>query len=144
MIPSFAGILLGGLYLASKYGGGTYWIPAALVATLTIMLIGGLITGRKMNQLTKKLAKSDGDFDVLSALTNNRSLVLSYGFRWGLALGIVFLMTAKPDLWLSFFALVVGCFAGLFIAFGVSKISPMSCGPWRHRSLQDAPTAPAR
>ena len=34
--------------------------------------------------------------------------------------------------------------AGLFIAFGVSKISPMGCGPWRHRSLQDAPTAPAR
>src|SRR5882762_950205 len=26
-IPSFGGILLGGLYLASKYGGGTFWIP---------------------------------------------------------------------------------------------------------------------
>jgi hypothetical protein len=58
-IPSFAGILLGGLYLTYAYGGGTFWIPAALIATLAVMLIGGLITGRKMNQLKMALGKAD-------------------------------------------------------------------------------------
>jgi hypothetical protein len=43
-IPSFLGILVGGLYLASKWGKGTFWIPFALGATLLIMVIGGILT----------------------------------------------------------------------------------------------------
>jgi hypothetical protein len=64
-IPSFAGILLGGLYLGSSYGRGTYWIPAALIAALAIMLVGGPITGRKLNQLKKTLIKDDETFQML-------------------------------------------------------------------------------
>src|ERR1700722_12972044 len=52
-IPSFLGILVGGLYLASKWGTGTFWIPFALGATLLILLIGGLITGRRIARLKK-------------------------------------------------------------------------------------------
>ena len=146
-IPSFGGILLGGLYLASKYGGGTFWIPAALIATLAIMFIGGLITGRKMNQLKKTLGKAEAKFESLSARANDGLVTLSYGLRSGLALGIVFLMTAKPSLRQCVLALVAGCAVGLFIASGMGKVSGrtgMSCGPWRHRSLQNAPTASAR
>jgi hypothetical protein len=142
-IPSFGGILLGGLYLASQYGGGTFWIPAALIATLVIMFMGGLITGRKMNQLKKALRK-DATFESLSARANDGLLTLSYGLRSGLALGIVFLMTAKPSLWPSVLALVAGCAVGLFIASGMGRVSSqpgMSCGLWRNRSLQNAPTA---
>jgi hypothetical protein len=145
-IPSFGGILLGGLYLASKYGGGTFWIPSALSATLAIMLVGGLITGREMNQLKKTLAKTDATFQALSAQANDGLLMLSYGLRSGVALGIVFLMTAKTSLWPSVFALVAGCSVGLLIASGIGKVSGrtgMCCGPSRHRSLQNAPAASA-
>lgn len=131
-IPSLAGILPGGLYLAFKYGGGTFWIPAALIATLAIMLVGGLVTGRKMNRLKKALDEADATFAALSAIAKNRLLPLSFGLRTGLALGIVFLMTAQPDLWPSVFALVAGCAAGLLIASGMDKISSRSgigCGP---------------
>src|ERR1700738_5252332 len=55
-IPSFLGILAGGLYLASKWGGGTFWIPFALGATLLIMLIGGLVTGKRIARLRKMLS----------------------------------------------------------------------------------------
>src|SRR5713226_1956419 len=51
-IPSFLGILVGGLYLASKWGRGTFWIPFALGATLLIMLIGGLVTGKRITRGT--------------------------------------------------------------------------------------------
>src|SRR5262249_47314588 len=95
--PSFVGILLGGLYLGSKYGGGTFWILAALIATLTIMLVGGLLTGRGMGKLRKALAGTEIALDVLSAKARSGQIALSYGLRAGLALGIVFLMTAKPD-----------------------------------------------
>jgi hypothetical protein len=124
-IPSFLGILLGGLYLASKWGGGTLWIPFGLGATLLIMLIGGLVTGRRIAHLKKALAsiENDGSIDALSGLAKDNALLLSYGLRMGLGLGIVFLMTAKPDLLGSLCALATGCVVGLLAAAWMRRVS---------------------
>jgi hypothetical protein len=123
-IPSFLGILLGGLYLASKWGGGTLWIPFALGATLLIMLIGGLVTGRRIAHLKKALPsiENDGSIDALSGLANDNAILLSYGLRMGLGLGIVFLMTAKPDLLGSLCALATGCVVGLLAAAWMRRV----------------------
>jgi hypothetical protein len=124
-IPSFLGILLGGLYLASKWGGGTFWIPFALGATLLIMLIGGLVTGIRITRLKKVLSSTgdDAPADVLSAMTKDNALLISYGLRAGLGLGIVFLMTAKPDLLGSMGALAAACAVGLLVADWMRKVS---------------------
>lgn len=146
-IPSLAGILLGGLYLASQLGGRAAWIAVALVATLAIMLIGGIVTGRKINGLTKALGKSDATFPALSTRAKDNLLSYSYGLRVGLTLAIVFLMTVKPGLWSSILAIGAGCGAGLFIAAGTRKISDRigaNCGAWRVRQLPDTPAASAR
>jgi hypothetical protein len=134
-IPSFLGILVGGLYLASNWGGGTFWIPFALGATLLIMLIGGLVTGRRVTRLEKALSSTENDVSVeaLSAIKKDTALLLSYGLRGGLGLGIVFLMTAKPDLLGSLGALVAGCGAGLLGATWMrrtsNRIGTVGC-PW--------------
>jgi hypothetical protein len=120
-IPSFLGILVGGLYLASKWGRGTFWIPFALGATLLIMLIGGLITGRRIARLKKLLSSTENDGSP-SGIKDD-ALLLSYGLRAGLGLGIVFLMTAKPDLLGSLGALVAGCGAGLLAAAWMRQVS---------------------
>ena len=114
-IPSFLGILVGGLYLASKWGRGTFWIPFALGATLLIMLIGGLVTGKRIARLRNALSSDEIDLPIkaISAKTKDNALLISYGLRAGLGLGIVFLMTAKPDLPGSLGALAAGCAAGL-------------------------------
>lgn len=141
-IPSGVGILLGGLYLGSKYGGGTFWIPAALIATLAIILIGGIMTGRQIRKLKKALADPGVPFDVLSTKAKSPRIALSYGLRTGLAIGIVFLMTAKPDTWVSISALIAGCLSGLFIAYGISRIwnrAEATCDP-----MATAPFASAR
>jgi len=124
-IPSFLGILVGGLYLASKWGGGTFWIPFAMGATLLIMLIGGLVTGRRIARLGKVLSSTEKDVsnEALSAMTKDTALLLSYGLRAGLGLGIVFLMTAKPDLLGSLGALGAGCAAGLLGAAWMRRLS---------------------
>ena len=83
-IPSFAGILVGGLYLASHYGRGAYWIPAALFTTLAMMLVGGLITGRQQNQLKKALQRGDETFETLSFRAKGTLLTVSYGLRIGI------------------------------------------------------------
>ena len=124
-IPSFLGILVGGLYLASKWGGGTFWIPFALGATLLIMLIGGLITGKRIARLRKMLssAEKDASVETLSAAAKDNALLRSCGLRMGLGLGIVFLMTAKPDLLGSLGALSAGCVVGLLAAGRMRRVS---------------------
>jgi hypothetical protein len=124
-IPAFLGVLVGGLYLGSKFGAGTYWIPSALAATLLIMLIGGFVTGRRTSRMRKALASDEIDMPVetISAMTKANALLISYGLRTGLAMGIVFLMTAKPELAPSLAALGAGCVLGLLMARGMRRIS---------------------
>jgi len=124
-IPSFLGVLVGGVYLASKWGRGFFWIPLALGATLLIMLIGGFVTGIRIARLKKVLSGTENDvpIEALSAMTKDTALLLSYGLRAGLGLGIVFLMTAKPDLLGSLGVLAAGCGAGLLGAARMRRAS---------------------
>jgi hypothetical protein len=124
-IPSFLGVLVGGMYLASKWGRGILWIPSALGATVLIILIGGLVTGIRIARLRKVLSSTENDASVeaLSAITKDTALLLSYGLRIGLGLGIVFLMTTKPDLLGSLGALAAGCGAGLLAAAWMRRAS---------------------
>ena len=134
-IPAFLGVLVGGMYLASKWGRGVFWIPLALGATLLIMLIGGLVTGIRIARLRKVLASPENDVSIeaLSAMTRDTAILLSLGLRVGLGLGIVFLMTAKPDLLGSLGALAAGCGAGLLGAAWMrrasNRIGTVRC-PW--------------
>jgi hypothetical protein len=124
-IPCLLGVLVGGLYLASKWGRGTFWIPLALGATLLIMLIGGLVMGMRIARLRDVLSRVEIDLPIktISAKTNDNALLISYGLRVGLGLGIVFLMTAKPDLLGSLGALAAGCGAGLLGAAWMRRAS---------------------
>jgi hypothetical protein len=124
-MPAFLGVLGSGLYLGYLYGGGTTWIPASLIAILLIILVGGIVTGMKMARL-KKLVSTTGKATAVEAIlakTQDKVLILSYGFRVGLAVGIVFLMTAKPGLELSVAALAGAALAGLILAVGFSRLS---------------------
>ena len=124
-IPSFLGILVGGLYLALKWGGGTFWIPFALGATLLIMLIGGLVTGERIARSRKVLSSAENDvpIETVPAVAKDNALFLSYGLRMGLGLGIVFLMTTKPDLLGSLCALAAGCGVGSLAAAWMRRVS---------------------
>jgi hypothetical protein len=118
-IPAFLGVLSGGLYLASRYGRGTIWIPLSLAATLLLMLVGGLITGRRMARLQRLLSSIDdaAPLDAVASQIADTALIWSYGFRLGLAVGIVFLMTTQPEWPLSLAALATASAAGVvFVA----------------------------
>jgi hypothetical protein len=114
-IPAFLGVLAGGLYLASRYGSGTIWIPLSLAGTLLMMLVGGFITGRRMARFQRLLSSIDDSapLDAITSQVTDPALILSYGFRVGLAVGIVFLMTTQPEWPLSLAALVIASTAGV-------------------------------
>jgi hypothetical protein len=103
------------------------------------MLIGGLISGRRTARLRKALSSDQTDASIeaisaeISGKTKDNALLISYGLRIGLAMGIVFLMTAKPELTLSIVALGLGCVIGLVIARGIRRVTERSskeCSPW--------------
>jgi len=112
-IPSFILVLFGGLYLASIIGSAaTPWIPVSLGGFVLILLVGGVITGPRMGRLIKALgtASSPADFASIKTQVVARGLLGSHGLRGGIALGVLFLMTTKPDLATS---LAVTCGAAL-------------------------------
>jgi hypothetical protein len=112
--PAFLGILLGGGYLAYRYGSGTGWIPVSLVATLGMMVVGGTVTGRRFARLRRTLSTVADRATFASFRVETQSAVLTnvYGFRVGLTLGIVFLMTVQPELTPSVIALLSAAVLG--------------------------------
>jgi xanthosine utilization system XapX-like protein len=115
--PAFLGLLLGGIYLAAKLGSREAWIPLALGATLLMAVAGGLMTGRRMSRLRKVLTTITDSSESLLSLARSKALVVSYGVRAGLAVGIVFLMSTMPSLLPSLGALGAGSVAGILLAF---------------------------
>jgi len=112
-IPSFILVLFGGLYLASIIGSAaTPWIPVSLGGFVLILLVGVLITGPRMGRLIRALgaASSPADFAAVKTQVAARGLLGSHCLRGGIAIGILFLMTTKPDLVTS---LAVTCGAAL-------------------------------
>lgn len=132
-VPSFVGILAGGMYLASQYGRGSFWIPAALLATVMIVVVGGVVTGWKMARLKKMLASEAAALEAVLAEVRGNSLVISYGLRIGLALWILFLMTAKTQLIPSLVGLSASLIVGLLAAANIRRISDQAgnlCNTW--------------
>ncbi len=128
--PAFVGILFGGIYLASQLRSHAAWIPLAMGATLLLGLIGGVVTGRTMSRIRKVLSQETVAFESASAQAKSKGLVLSYGFRVGLAVGIVFLMSATPGLVPSITALVLASCIGMLLATRLRLASPTQneCG----------------
>jgi len=120
--PAFLGILLGGIYLVSQLHIRAAWVPVALGATLLMGFVSGTTTQRVLSRLRKTLARNSSSFDCLGRLARANALIVSYGFRAGLAIGIVFLMSATPPLVPSLAALVIGSGLGIVFALRLRRI----------------------
>jgi hypothetical protein len=69
------------------------------------------------------LTTETDSLELLLQSAKSKALVVSYGFRAGLAVGIVFLMSTTPSLALSLLALGIGSLAGILVALGLQSFS---------------------
>src|SRR6266498_2063296 len=101
---SLATLLVSGLYLTATAWGGVAWIGVALGAMVLMAVLGAALSGPRMAE-TGPLARLP---DPL--------LWVSIQIRLAVALGIVFLMTFKPNLTGSLLAIALAAVLGLIAA----------------------------
>jgi hypothetical protein len=117
---SLAATILSGMYLASTvWGWRAAWIDVAFPSLIVTAIIGATTTGPRI----ARLQRAAGAAGLNPARVNldhagsDRILWMSFAMRGAILLGIVFLMTVKPDLEESLIviatAIVTGALAAL-------------------------------
>jgi hypothetical protein len=92
---SLLAAIITGVYLATVYWSWRgAWMGVAFITIIAMALVGAFMTGRAT--LRAMRAPSEGLGPAAIAVLQAR-LSMSYTIRLGLFLGIVFLMTTKPD-----------------------------------------------
>jgi hypothetical protein len=89
-------ILLPGLYMMKAQWGWAGWIVVGITSWVLIAVVGAF-TG----------------ISVMRGTMSNRAATVSWLIRIGMALGVVFDMTVKPDLLLSVVSVLVGVIVGV-------------------------------
>jgi hypothetical protein len=93
-------ILVPGLYMSASQWGWKGWVVVGITAWLLIA-VGGAATG----------------IGLLAGRLTTRAAAASWSIRVGIALGVVFIMTVKPDLLLAVIAVAAGAALGSAGAF---------------------------
>ena len=110
---SLAVLLLAGIYLAATVWGGVGWIVVAFVALLLLPPLG-MIAGFRLPAVRRELANQSGPLSPgLRQQLDEPLFVASIQIRTAIALGIVFLMTTKPDAAGSAVAIAVAVVLGV-------------------------------
>ena len=94
---SLAAVLVTGLYMAATAWGAAPWIVVALGAMASLPPLGAL-NGLRLAAIRRKLAPESGPLSPAARRRLREPLLwTSVHVRSAILLGIVFLMTAKPD-----------------------------------------------
>lgn len=118
-------LLIAGLYLAlSAWSLLTSWILVALISLILILSTNAALIGPRRSALVKQLERSAPEGEISLALSQH----IHDPVLWAtsqttavLLLGIVFLMTTKPDLGGSLIVMAVALVLGLLSSLLVSR-----------------------
>jgi uncharacterized membrane protein len=118
-------LLITGLYLAlTAWSLLTGWILVALISLLLIVPTTAVLVAPRRNALVKQLAREASEGALSEALkqrTHDPVLLTLVQTVAALLLGIVFLMTTKPDLAGSLIVMAIALLLGLLASLLVSR-----------------------
>jgi len=116
-LPSLLAVLATGIYLATTLGVWDFGWARAAIPTLVIVAVAGGTVGPRRNRLSAALATSAGPLPRdLRIRLRQPMFVASWRFRAALIAGLLFDMTAKPDVGS---ALLISAAAVIGIGFGL-------------------------
>ena len=107
-------LLAAGIYMMVTAWGAVPWIIVTYAAIVLLVVPTAALTGPRMAAISRALYQEDGSIShPLQNLVNDSLLRISIQTRIAIALGIVFLMTVKPDFVVSLLTIVVAAILGL-------------------------------
>ena len=109
---SMALILIPGIYMMVTVWQEAAWIIISFIALILIGVIGGAVSGRKMNKVKKVLKNEDSGSSKLRELLQGDALWVSIKLRTAIFIGVIFMMTIKTDLPGSILTLCISALAG--------------------------------
>lgn len=113
--PAAITIVATGIYLAVTRWGNHAWISLGLLGLVLIAVIGGGVTGRRVQAIGKGLPAGDGPIsETLAGRLHDPVLRTSVWVRVALLLGIVFDMSVKPG--------TVGALAAIGVALALGVV----------------------
>ncbi len=120
--------VISGIYMMVTDWGGVAWIYVSLGALVLVIVLSVALTGPRMAVIGQALATEKVPVSqTFHSLANHPLLWISIQTRVAIALGIVFLKTAKPDLGGSLITI------GVAIVLGLASALPM---PRRERAQE--------
>lgn len=123
-------ILVPGLYMVLTSAGWQAWNVLALLAMVVMAALGAASNATRMPAIGRSIGPLRGALPPEArARLRDRIVWSSILARIGIGLGIVLLMTVKPDLVGSILALVAFAVAGAALAFASSGAAPGSIEP---------------
>src|SRR5881628_1236049 len=125
--PAVLTILVTGIYMMATRWGGQGWIGVGLGGLVLIAALGGALTGRRSAAIARSAAGEAAAISVsLRQQLHDPVLLLSVWLRTALGLGVVFVMSLKPDA------------AGALTAMGVALVLGLAAGFPRRRPSNEA------
>jgi hypothetical protein len=122
--------VISGFFMMATVWGGVAWVIVSLGALVLVIVLSVALTGPQMKAIGRALATEKVPLSqTFYSLANDPLLWISIQTRVAIALGIVFLKTAKPDLGGSLITI------GVAIALGIASALPML----RRERVQEAP-----
>jgi len=120
--------VISGFYMMTAVWGGVAWVTVSLGALVLVIVLSVALTGPRMAAIGQALATEKGAVSkTFHSVANHPLLGISIQTRVAIALGIVFLKTAKPDLSGSLLTI------GVAIVLGLASALPM---PRRERAQE--------
>ncbi len=114
--------VISGFYMMATVWGGVAWLYVSLGALVLVIGLSVALTGPRMAAIGRALANEKVALSpTFYRLANNPLLWISIQTRVAIALGIVFLKTAKPDLGGSLITIGVAIALGLASALPVAR-----------------------
>ncbi len=112
-----------GVYMMLTDWGGVAWIIVTLGALVLVIALSQALTNPRRTAIGRALATEKGPLShTFQSLANHPLLWISIRTRVAIALGIVFLKTAKPDLGGSLITIGVAIVLGLASALPVPRL----------------------
>ena len=123
-------ILVPGLYMAATSAGWQGWNILALVAMVVMAALGAASNAARLPAIGRSIGPLRGPLPPEARVRlRDRIVWSSILTRIGIGLGIVLLMTVKPDFVKAIVALVAFAVAGTAVAFATSGRAPSSMEP---------------